>query len=246
MTHQHPGGDTGEAGPVGARVGISEALARLVDEFPDVTVSKVRYLEAQGLINPERSESGYRRFSDADMSLLTWILRQQRQNFLPLKVIHELLEESGGKPPTGIDEVAPFREQATMPVAGSVSITLEEVAAAAGEPMETVLQLEAMGLIEGSEAGSTTVYDGDALLVARLAGICVRNGLDVRHLRMHLVAAQREAGVLEQILLPRLRANDQTAVAAARKRFEELVDAGGQIRDVMRRRSMGRLGHLTH
>jgi hypothetical protein len=102
-----------------------------------------------------------------------------------------------------------------------------------------------MGLIEGHAVGSITIYDDDALLIASLAAVCLGHGLDVRHLRMHLVAAQREAGVLEQILRPRLRGDDKRTLAAVRTQLEELVEAGAQIRDVMRRRSMGRLGRLV-
>ncbi|HJL89661.1 MAG TPA: MerR family transcriptional regulator [Acidimicrobiales bacterium] len=229
-----------------SRIGIGEVLSRLEAEFPDVTVSKLRYLESQGLISPDRSTSGYRRFSDSDMDRLVWILRQQSQNFLPLKVIRDLLEESGGDPVHGSAEVKPFREQGPAAMSESVSVTLEELATAAAVSVATVRELEKLGLVEGSAAGSTTVYDADALLVTHLARTCADNGLDIRHLRMHLVAAQREAGVLEQILLPRLRNGDPAAVAAVRSRFEELVVAGGQIRDIMRRRSMGRLGRFTH
>lgn len=232
--------------PEEPRVGIGEVLSRLEAEFPDVTVSKIRYLESQGLISPERSTSGYRRFSENDLNRLVWILRQQSQNFLPLKVIRDLLEESGGDPAHGSAEVEPFRERGPASMSESVSVSLEELATAAGVSVATVRELEKLGLVEGSTAGSTTVYDSDALLVARLARTCADNGLDMRHLRMHLVAAQREAGVLEQILLPRLRSGDPEAVAAVRSRFEALVVAGGQIRDIMRRRSMGRLGRFTH
>ncbi|HCV35350.1 MAG TPA: MerR family transcriptional regulator [Acidimicrobiaceae bacterium] len=246
MIERHPAGMSGEGSPGGPLIGIGEVLTRLEGEFPEITVSKLRYLESQGLVSPERTPSGYRRFSADDLKMLVWILRQQSQNFLPLKVIRELLEDAGGELSEIHSEVHPFREQGVAPTADSVSVTLEELARAAGVSVSVVRQLEAMGLVEGSETGSTMVYDGDALLVARLAGTCIENGLDIRHLRMHLVAAQREAGVLEQILLPRLRSDDPVAVRAVRTKFEVLVEAGGQIRDVMRRRSMGRLGRLSH
>ena len=233
--------------PQPASFGIGEVLSRLKPEFPDVTVSKIRFLEAQGLVDPGRTAAGYPRFGEDDLARLVWILRQQRENFLPLKVIGELLERAGGVTPdtdTGSD-VRPFREHGARTVAGSVSITLEELANAAAVSTATVGQLEKMGLIEGHAVGSITVYDDDALLIARLAAVCLGHGLDVRHLRMHLVAAQREAGVLEQILRPRLRGDDKRTLAAVRTQLEELVEAGAQIRDVMRRRSMGRLGRLV-
>src|SRR5262249_19885840 len=98
-----------------AHYAIGEVLARLQGEFPDVTISKIRFLESQGLIAPERTASGYRVFYDADVQRLRWILHQQREYFLPLKVIKERLDEHGpGAPPS--DEpagaVSPAREKA--------------------------------------------------------------------------------------------------------------------------------------
>ncbi len=77
----------------GAHLSIGEVLAELRDEFPDVTISKIRFLESQGLIDPERTPSGYRKFYDQDLARLRWILYQQKENFLPLKVIKERLDE---------------------------------------------------------------------------------------------------------------------------------------------------------
>ena len=78
---------------------IGELLAGLEPEFPDITISKIRFLEAQGLLEPQRTASGYRQFTTDDMTILRWILRQPREHFLPLKVIRQLLDESGGKIP---------------------------------------------------------------------------------------------------------------------------------------------------
>ncbi len=246
MTGGDPDRVPGAADGSGERFGIGEVVTRLEPEFPDVTVSKVRFLESQGLVAPERTETGYRRFCEDDVARLVWILRQQRDHFLPLKVIRAILDESGGQPPApSEEEVRPFREQGAA-LAGSVSVTMAELSEASGVDLDTLRVLEEAGLIEGHPVGSTAVYDDDALLVARSASTCIDLGLDVRHLRMYLVAAQREAGVLEQILLPRLRGDDRASLAAVRAQLDELVEAGGQIRDIMRRRSMGRLGRLTH
>ena len=128
---------------------IGEVLQILEEEFPDVTVSKLRYLESRGLVRPERSPAGYRRYTDADVSRLTWVLRQQRDRFLPLKIIAEILEdgymedtEEGGSV-----SVPAFREQIGSPSSGSVSMSRSELARMVGLGEEVVGELERLGLI---------------------------------------------------------------------------------------------------
>lgn len=226
---------------------IGEVLSGLEPEFPDITISKIRFLESQGLLDPQRTASGYRKFSVQDMTTLRWILRQQREHFLPLKVIRQLLDESGGQIPEEVSgdltgDVQPFRERGNSHTfVGSVSVSLEELAKASGLEMSTVRELEKMGLLFGHETGSVTVYDDDSLLVARLASIFLDLGFDIRHLRMYLVSAQREAGTLEQVLLPRLR-DDSTTRAQVNKQLDELMEAGSRLREIILRRSLGRLG----
>ena len=217
------GDERSAASTVGATLTIGEVIDRLVEEFPDVTVSKIRFLEAQGLVEPGRTPSGYRQFSPDDVDLLRWVLRQQREHFLPLKVIREVLEDTGGRvpePDQPLDEsdVTPFRERArSRRIVGSVSVSREELASAAG------------------------VYDDEALLVVRLAARFLELGVDARHLRMFLVGAQREAGVLEQALLPRVRDDDRSR-RQVRSQLDELVEAGSRLRELLLRRSLGGLG----
>ncbi len=238
---------SGEADKGVGTLSIGEVLAGLEEEFPDITVSKIRFLEAQGLLDPERTPSGYRQFSGGDVVRLRWILRQQREHFLPLKVIRQLLDEAGGEIPDGPEEgdpaeVEPFRERARRgPLVGSVSVSREELAQAVGVDPSVVEELERMGLVVGHQAGSATVFDDDALLVAKLASRFLVLGFDLRPLRMYLVAAQREAGVFEQVLLPRLR-DDQKTRAAVQGQLDELTEAGSRLRELMLRRSLGKLG----
>jgi len=226
---------------------IGEVIDRLIEEFPDVTVSKIRFLESQGLVEPGRTPSGYRQFTATDVDLLRWVLRQQREHFLPLKVIREALEATGGRvphPDGEVDdaEVSPFRERGRQRrFVGAVSVSREELATTVGVDPPIIAQLERLGLLVGHEAGSATVYDGEALHVARLAARFLELGVDARHLRMFLVGAQREAGVLEQALLPRLRRDDRSQ-RDVRAQLDELVDAGSQLREILLRRSLGRLG----
>jgi len=229
------------AGPDGV-LNIGEVLARLEPEFPEATVSKIRFLESRGLLTPGRSASGYRQFTEADVTRLTWILRQQRDHFLPLKVIGALLAEGRDLVEEGVGSGRSFTEEARVRDLGSVSMSREELATATGLEVETVDELERLGLLEGREAGTSVVYDGDALLVARVATRFAEHGFDVRHLRMYLVAAQREAGIIEQVLRPILREGDGRSRAEVRRLVDELSDAGAALHDLLLRRSLGPFG----
>lgn len=238
--------ETGEVDPAGPAPGgamnIGDVITRLAMEFPDVTVSKIRYLESSGLLEPERSPAGYRLFSADDVVRLVWILRQQRDHFLPLKVIRSMLldgvDVALAEPPEGSD-VRPFRERGRSGGMGSVSVSRGELATMGGLDVEVVRDLEKHGLIVGIQAGRTVVYDGDAMLVVRVAARFVQHGFDVRHLRMYLVAAQREAGILEQVLLPLRRRGDGRSGGEARRLLDELADAGAALHDLLLRRSLG-------
>ena len=221
---------------------IGDVITRLATEFPDVTVSKIRYLESSGLLEPGRSPAGYRLFSVDDVARLTWILRQQRDHFLPLKVIRSMLldgvDVALAEPPEGSD-VRPFRERGRSGGMGSVSVSRGELATMGGLDVEVVRDLEKHGLIVGIQAGRTVVYDGDAMLVVRVAARFVQHGFDVRHLRMYLVAAQREAGILEQVLLPLRRKGVGRTGSEARRLLDELAAAGAALHDLLLRRSLG-------
>ncbi|HAZ56159.1 MAG TPA: MerR family transcriptional regulator, partial [Acidimicrobiaceae bacterium] len=127
---------------------IGDVITRLATEFPDVTVSKIRYLESSGLLEPERSPAGYRLFSADDVVRLVWILRQQRDHFLPLKVIRSMLldgvDVALAEPPEGSD-VRPFRERGRSGGMGSVSVSLGELATMGGLDVEVVRDLEKHG-----------------------------------------------------------------------------------------------------
>lgn len=231
----------------GATMNIGEVLERLEPEFPGMTVSKLRYLESEGLVRPDRSPAGYRRYTEEDVARLKWVLRQQRDRFLPLKVIAGMLDE--GHPTDGAVEeagspVPPFRERVARRSTGSISVSRVELAHMVGLDEEVVAELERQGLLDGRAAGRSTVYDDDAVLVARVASCFLDHGLDVRHLRGYLVSAQREAGLLEQVLRPLVagRDGDGTSITEVRRRVDELLDAGSALHELLLRRELGNLG----
>ena len=323
---------------------IGEVLSMLKEEHADVTISKIRFFESQGLIDPERTPSGYRKFYDADIERLRWILVQQRDNFLPLKVIKRRMEEDGFDPSAEVvpsDETLPeptlfsradgdeeptappvpasdsveqaaetepepqpepeqvvTPETATAAVpepetepdvdpepdvepkaetegepepdivdepepedpgpvakevppapaiadgdpldvpAASVSLSPLELAESAGVDLGLIADLERLGLIQTVAGGEGKTFDHEALVVAKAAGVFMARGVEPRHLRMFKVAADRETGVLEQLVSARLRKGGETQ-RIARAELNELVSLGEVIHRSVLRRGFG-------
>ena len=233
---------------------IGEVLSLLKEEHEDLTISKIRFLESQGLIEPERTPSGYRKFSNDDVDRLRWVLSQQRDNFMPLKVIKRHLDKEGFDPAAEVgerpmaellpepslfsereisgsratEESEPIAPQAAA-VLGSVSLTAGELAEASGTDLGFVGELEKLGLISPMRGVERSVFDDEALLVAKAAAAFVAQGMEVRHLRMYKVAADREAGIFAQLRAAALSKGGSSA-AAARDDLAELVAQGDVIR----------------
>ncbi len=204
---------------------IGEVLALLQGEFPDVTVSKIRFLEAQGLIEPERTPSGYRRFREHDVQRLRDVLALQRDQFLPLRVIRERLDGEQTDEPAE----EPNRTRRPTLVSGA-AMRRDELLHAAGVDARTLDDLLRFGLISAREVQGEQVFDETAVVVARIAARFAGLGLDVRHVRTLKVAFDRERLLYEQLLLPlSLRPSDR---AVARERHAELADLGAQLRRV--------------
>lgn len=368
-----------------AHLSIGEVLTLLQPEFPDITISKIRFLESQGLLDPERTPSGYRKFHDDDIERLRWILTQQRDHFLPLKVIKDRLAsgdltgdagdgvlplaaepamqaptpigvgagtardddarvgsarehpsgeqsgdpdtagssasaglgENGAEAPTGArppltllkragvvadesvvaDEPADHERARTVahlvegpeipappPVAESatpeetsppgrrrhptghspgeppvdpgadpssssdgrsgrrdgadVTLSLEDLAAATGLTARELGELERYGLLTARSMGTVDYYDEDALIVARLAVGFRRYGIEPRHLRMYKVAAEREAGLFEQLITPLLKQRRPSARQEAVEMLEDLAELADDLRAAMVRSAL--------
>jgi len=170
-------------------ISIGEVLSLLRKEFPDVTISKIRFLETEGLITPERTASGYRKFTEHDIEQLRTVLTLQRDQYLPLRVIREQLEN----PTASAAPVAGTGMQADnfRPGAGRVRLTRDELAEAAGLPEPTVIALENAGLVWATPTGH---YDEDALAVCQVMASLAEFGVEPRHLKSFRVVTDREAG----------------------------------------------------
>jgi DNA-binding transcriptional MerR regulator len=189
--------------PSRASVSIGQVLDELSGEFPDISPSKIRFLEAEGLVAPLRSSSGYRRFSTADIKRLRFILTAQRDEYLPLRVIKERLDALDG---TG--GAAAGTGGAVPPVA----MTRSELLAAAGAAEELLAELEDYGLIRRARSYST-----QTLSVLRTAALLAQYGVQSRHLRAVKAAAEREAALVEQAVAPlaRQKGSREPALRAA-------------------------------
>jgi DNA-binding transcriptional MerR regulator len=318
------------APPAGGHLSIGEVLALLLEEFPDVTISKIRFLESQGLIDPERTASGYRKFYADDVELLRCILREQRENYLPLRVIKDRIDSgeidpTGEQPrPRGIKNVgdasdvprpdahpsagrgrtgqpvtpssngavsepvtgaaalfqrtdgadftptpapdAPIEAQPRQTAAAAspapqrssdrsgpitssgavlpgLLLNADEICAMAGITRSQLAELESFGVLSATSSGADGVYDEDAVEIATLSKHFLDAGIEPRHLRGWRVAADREAGLLEQLIQPLLRQRNPEARAQAVAQLDELEQNGGRLRAAMMRST---LRHHVH
>ena len=320
-------GSTATAAP-GSHLSIGEVLALLLEEFPDVTISKIRFLESQGLIDPERTASGYRKFYGHDVELLRCILREQRENYLPLRVIKDRLDSgeidptnehprprgirnvtigddvprpeghpsaggvkrvAGGDPadppavtgaaalfqrtdgivpPSEVDgeasvsdappvapeppaaPVAPEPPAASPPAVSTPArpapgailpgllLTADELCAMAGLSRSQLDELITYGVVTSQSNRNDGPFDEDAVEIASVCRHLLEAGLEARHLRGWRVAADREAGLLEQVIQPLLRQRNPEARAQAVARLSELEQVGGRLRAAMMRSAL--------
>ncbi|MCX3062261.1 transcriptional regulator FtsR [Streptomyces beihaiensis] len=226
MLHTPRGGaDSGTATVDSRLMSIGTVLNLLREEFPEVTISKIRFLESEGLVEPERTPSGYRKFSPGDVERLAHVLRMQRDHYLPLKVIREHLDaEERGEPlplpvpSQGGDAAGAGERGEAGPTAARVG--RDELLAAAGIAEEELAEWESYGLLAPLPDGG---YDAAAVVVAELVQELGRFGIGPRHLRAARAAADREAGLIDQVVAPlKVHRNPQTR-AHAQERATELA-----------------------
>ena len=222
-------------------VPISKVLDELQDAFPDITVSKIRFLESRGLVNPYRAASGYRRYSENDIGRLRWVLTMQRDHFLPLRVIKERLDS--GELDTEVEEgetvpkpALPPRTPSSRfraPGPASERLAPADLARLAGVTAEQLDDLVKFGLVEPVETEDGPRYERGELKVAKAAHAFLTHGIEARHLKAWRVAAEREAGMLEQIIVPMTRHSTPDATTRAREVADELIDQGNAIREAI-------------
>jgi DNA-binding transcriptional MerR regulator len=215
-----------------ALLNIGQVLDLLRPDFPDITIPKIRFWEDRGLIKPQRTPAGYRKFSDADVERLRYVLRMKRDHYLPLDVIREHLDaiDRGLEPPQ-IEPVVPTVPRVAMNADGlpapesflrtdKFRLSRKELVKIAEIGDDLLGQLEAFGLITALPTGH---YDTDALVIAQAARDLSEFGLEPRHLRAFKTAADREVGLVEQVVAPVRRSRDATASARAEEAISEIA-----------------------
>jgi DNA-binding transcriptional MerR regulator len=223
---------------------IGEVLETIRADFPDISISKIRFLESEGLIQPERTGSGYRKFYAADVDRLRYILQLQRDQFRPVKDIRErcaaadsnggALAEVSATAPAPVDGAVPAEHAAPEPDLTSVSVTRDELRERAGLSEAELRQLQEFGLLEGDK----DTYDGDDLIVARAARDFFAFGVEARHLRMYRQFADREATFFEQIVTPMSRRRTAEAGEQASQSVHELMALSRRMREAVLRSSL--------
>lgn len=197
---------------------IGVVLERLRAEFPDVTVSKIRFLESEGLITPQRTASGYRRFTDEDIERLRYILVTQRDNYLPLKVIREQLEAMDTGQVTAIltaSDTEPMVSPENFRAPSTTQLTATDLAEQAQAPQETVDELIKVGVITPDATG---LFNADDVRTVTTAVSLSEFGFDTRHLKTLRTAAARQADMINQVTEPVAKSGKVTA----RQKAEEI------------------------
>jgi DNA-binding transcriptional MerR regulator len=227
-------------GRPGATLTIGDVLAHLKVDFPDLTISKIRFLEQEGLVAPDRTPSGYRKFSSADVARLKYVLAQQRDHYLPLKVIKDqlaaidrgLIPSGSGEGPrvphvsiAAIEDNAPTADH-FRPAPAALRLSREELLNAVGLRDAQLAELEQFGLITARPGGH---YDDDALAVGKVVADLARFGLEGRHLRAFRTAAEREVGLFSQVVGPMSRQRGGEAKTRAEETMRELAAASVRL-----------------
>lgn len=203
---------------------IGSVCERLTDEFPDISISKIRYLEDQGLVRPRRTRGGYRLFSEDDLERLATILRLQRDQFLPLKVIRDEL-----------DSPRPELRRPRAPTlrAEEGEVDLAELCRRAEVEPDFVRRLEEYDVVAPRIAGGERFYrDSDAEIAVACARIA-RHGLDARHLRAFRTAAGRQSALLEQLVSTGLHSRDPERRRAAISELEGLATVATELAQLL-------------
>ncbi len=228
---------------------IGEVLVSVKAEFPDITISKIRFLEAEGLIEPERTPSGYRKFYVDDVERLKSILRMQRDEYLPLKVIKDRLLSQGAEGELfdedgvaiegdgdGTAHASAAEELAEAPT--GLQMSLEEMSAATGVERDRIKELESFGIVCSHGPDGAKYYDGDDYIVLSIVKDFFRFGVEPRHLTMYKHFEEREADFFETIVAPTLRQKNPDARRAASQALADLAVTSRKFKQALLRSNL--------
>jgi DNA-binding transcriptional MerR regulator len=210
---------------------IGTVCGLLKDDFPDISISKIRYLEDQGLLAPRRTQGGYRLFSEEDVERLETILRLQRDEFLPLRVIRQELSSPAARD----------RKRRRALDADEGELDLDELCERAGIDSRLARELEDFGLLTARSEGGRKLYSELEADIAAACGRLAHYGIAPRHLRSFRTAADREAGLIEQIAGPALRSRNPERRRAGAEDLEALGSLAAELSQLLSWRALRRL-----
>jgi len=211
---------------------IGSVCRRLKPEFPDISISKIRYLEDQGLLTLKRTQGGYRLFGDEDVERLETILRLQRDEFLPLRVIREELAAGAGRERRRRRAAVGEREE---------DVDLEELCDRTGIDPARARELEEFGLLEPRVERGQRLYAETDVEVAAACETLARYGIAPRHLRAFRTAADRESGLLEALVAPALRSRNAERRRAGIDDLQRLAETAQELSQLLFSRNVRRL-----
>jgi DNA-binding transcriptional MerR regulator len=238
---------------------IGAVCKQLSQEFPDISISKIRYLEDQKLLTPRRTPGGYRLYAQTDVSRLRTILRLQRDEFLPLRVIRQELaagrtfeEEQASVAPAGAGGEAPATTGDGRPGAALRRLTfslrdrgalysLDDVVEETGAEPRLIAELEDYGIVKGELRGGTRYYDETQREIVRAVTELARYGVAGRNLRVFRTSAEREAALLQQILAPSLRSRNPERRKEAVEALENLAAVASHLKHLLLVRDLRRI-----
>ena len=233
--------------PARAYLSIGEVLSKLRGDFPDITISKIRFLESEGLIEPQRTPSGYRKFTATDLDRLRYVLLLQRDQYLPLRVIKENLEalDRGLEPAANGGVASPRPALASVDGDSSpesfvhtsdMRLSREELLKASGLTDTQLVDLESYGFV----ALRGRHYDSDALSVAKSVAEMAGFGIETRHLRSFKSAADREIGLIEQVITPIIRQKSADSKARAQEVQKQIASLSVRLHASLVRAGLNR------
>lgn len=214
---------------------IGEVLVSLKTEYPDITISKIRFLEGEGLIEPERTPSGYRKFYTDDVERLRKILKMQRDEYLPLKVIKErLARESEDAQPARVEQDASADDEIVEPPTG-LQMSLDEMSTATGVDKDRIMELGTFGILAPDEVNGEPSFGGDDYVVLSIVKDFFHYGVEPRHLTMYRHFAERESALFEAIIMPMLRQRNPDARRAATDSLANLAKTSRKLKQALLR-----------
>jgi DNA-binding transcriptional MerR regulator len=234
------GRDSGSASRPRKALTIGAVAKILSQEFDDISISKIRYLEDQKLLSPRRTQGGYRLYSQTDVERLRAILRMQRDEFLPLRVIRQELATGDFTGSRRGSEAAATRRAASVEAPVSM-LSPEELLDQAGVPEALLRELQEYGIVQPDRRDGRSVYDETDLEIVRAAAELSRFGVAGRNLRVFVSSADREAALLQQLVGPALRSRSQARRKEAIENLESLAAVCGHLKHLLLVRDLRRI-----